>query len=169
METMYGSIRRSYKQDGQEIPYGDGSETVKRAGKDVEVPCILLETTVPSVDTWEVFTNELLTNIGGEKNIKAFRDRIFSKEMSAAARSIFLNQKDKDAEQDPKKREEYIKKAKQAAMDFSFANVLAETIAAKEAIDEFAQLNQQLVSGEIGPEELTARFQALIANVRGVK
>lgn len=168
METMHTSIRRSYKQGDQEIPYGDGYETVKRQGKDVEVPCIKLETTVPSADSWEIFTNELLQNIGGEKNTKAFRDRIFGKEIATAARSPFLNMKDKDAEQNPEKRSEFIEASKRSASEFSFASVLAGTIPAKEALDEFAQLNALLVSGEIDAEELARRFQQTLGSVRGL-
>lgn len=166
MRTVRFTLRRSYIPEGgtkdDKVYYGNSTETVESgANKGKEVPCIEVKYELGPQNV-----DELVQNIGGDKNWDKFVDLIFTTLLKDKIRAdIFL--KAGDEEKTEEGRRKILQKVEQLADNFTIAEALAETLTAKSALDEINSPEMQSLAAE-NPAEFARRVKSILASTRGV-
>ena len=165
MRKLEITFRRKFGDKEDKTNYGNSEEEVAIPGsKETKmVPCFRVE-----LDRVPTTTDELVQDIGGQKNFDKFIDLIYNDGFKNTAKSDIFLKLEKGAENDPKVREEVINKVLRLAADFSMAKVLAETLTAKSALDELNSTEMQELAAS-DPAEFARRVQNILQSTRGVK
>lgn len=165
MRTLEFTFRRKYGEGKDKTNYGNSTEMVDKPGKKEpeEIPCfrVKLERTPSSYQ-------ELLQDIGGEKNFDKFIDTVYTDGFRKTVQSQIFLKLEKGEELSEAVRSDVIAKVERAAQEFTYSQVIAETLSAKSALDELNSPEMQEIAKN-DPAEFARRVQAILASTRGVK